>query len=1729
MRKHVESGTLTSTCSTALRLMRSEDNVHSLVKANVLDALHHLYATQEESVTVMEAATECAAAIARHPYHSHLLLDSSVAQDVLTALHHYPENERIVQAGLATFNSLIGGKQGGGAASGATSPVVSPRGKGVKDAVVGMSGLIDTLITAIESHPDNDALLDAGAECLRALSDGDDLRLLLSVNPGNNAATASAVSKLSSLLLVESNVDVVMKAKGVEWIMRAMRAAQQATADGDATVHTAHILTSASRALQRLCVDEASIYALMTQGAVKALITLLNTHSAHHDVVTSAMKALSCMTTREDSAFYIAKAGAVRAMKGVAAAHPVSDKVAARIAELNGRLCGYDKCVDVQVKEGVVMGMVDLINRRTQQQCNADTAKRVLLSSTHVLTRLAKHDGVRKDVITGVSVSAVTSILRMNPKDEELTLRAVEFLTAAAASPAGLGVIREEEVGVEQAVLGCMDVQKGNVGVQAACTALLATLTPSDASTASTTITAALTSTSSLTAAGPASLDALLSNVKAVSHLSLMDANAGALIEAGAVKRLVEAFDAAARMQGGGVMAGVRAGVMSSAAGTVHRLMKEKEVDVCKSIVVGGMMAAMVSSAVSEGSEEVSENVTPLIAVLACDTAVAHGMMEDGTMQGMLTLAKQHHLNSSIIHDTTTAIGLVVQDVSHVSAIVEWGSAEVLVDSLLTHHADLTRTQHTLAVINTLSSQPAAVPSFLSMDSIAAILEIIKVHSAQPDILTLAMQCLAHLLVNDEAAEEVGQLNGCALLVKAMREHYTQEGLCEIDMILLDSLSSHPTNVEQLLEPDLATVELVKWVANKYAKNQTLVDAGHRLLSALDVKKEGTEALLELSFDSTQCDLILSRLRNPNIDQQDALSLLNSLAALVNTAEKADVLAVKGGVSLLAGCVNRSVKDERMWAASVGAMLRVCEYAGEGVVGELSKAEVVQAMVGVVNSERLGFATKVSVGDLTAAVTCMGRMKMKDGVVQQILQHNPLPTLLSHIYSSNDPALLPASTRLISKLTNHDDASTHIARITNLRELIQAMRKQAQERGALAEDFLKYGVYLLGNLAANDERVKEEVGIEGGIQVIIFIMNIAQLKAKAAFIEYCTLALANLSLQSPNNAAFIVASKGVQLLLQLIALHVRAEELLDNAICVLCNVCYRNDSNKELIIQLDGAPTLVSAALANFSAVSVLLSTFRTLGNLAYNAASTVAIIGAGAVQGLVAGMSIHGGSVELILLCLRVLTNLSSEYCEANMRVMKEEGAVQAVVEVCHLHAGKEKEAEVVNATLLCLCNLGRYYPNAALIVLQGLCTDLHLAITTHIANATLVTSASRLLNILAHTHPTDLDRILDAAAPAAIYTALTAHPRVKPIFTNLTAALTLLSYNSESAADIGASGVVESVVGIVRAHADDATYYVDAFPALSALCRDEGCAARMAEASFGFLAHVLSVSGSEHRMALHTFAFLSNLCVHASAAQPIVHTRVLPLAFASLHAHVNLPDVLLRGLRFLENLCYTGDAVKRYLLTHQLETEVLSVMNANLRHEDVKKACQAILDALNAHAVDFAAMPNPSLTPFKDIEIKSARQLFGDEHKEACSVMPDHIRNFLISGQLLVKHSKTAPPRPRHVYCTADLKWLVWKDPKKPLHPDNKMKTWKLRGVERGRCTQQLQRKRFGKWLCREEGGFAIVGRERNVDLEAESEKEREKWVEAITALVAYRKHLKKNASQFDKDGGEAEKTLA
>lgn len=155
-----------------------------------------------------------------------------------------------------------------------------------------------------------------------------------------------------------------------------------------------------------------------------------------------------------------------------------------------------------------------------------------------------------------------------------------------------------------------------------------------------------------------------------------------------------------------------------------------------------------------------------------------------------------------------------------------------------------------------------------------------------------------------------------------------------------------------------------------------------------------------------------------------------------------------------------------------------------------------------------------------------------------------------------------------------------------------------------------------------------------------------------------------------------------------------------------------------------------------------------------------------------------------------------------------------------------------------------------------------------------------------------------------------------------------------------------------------------------------------------------------------------------------------------------------------------------------------------------------------------------------------KNARALFDDDDgKKKLIKLDPEIKEFLLRGMMLMKHSKTAAPRKRHVYMTTDCTRLCWKNVRKPLAANQYMEIAKIFEVRKGRCTPQLERKRFGRFLAREDCAFAIFGSaltvekktreamlearvidERTIDLECTSPNLVAQWVAAITHLIEW-----------------------
>jgi len=101
-------------------------------------------------------------------------------------------------------------------------------------------------------------------------------------------------------------------------------------------------------------------------------------------------------------------------------------------------------------------------------------------------------------------------------------------------------------------------------------------------------------------------------------------------------------------------------------------------------------------------------------------------------------------------------------------------------------------------------------------------------------------------------------------------------------------------------------------------------------------------------------------------------------------------------------------------------------------------------------------------------------------------------------------------------------------------------------------------------------------------------------------------------------------------------------------------------------------------------------------------------------------------------------------------------------------------------------------------------------------------------------------------------------------------------------------------------------------------------------------------------------------------------------------------------------------------------------------------------------------------------------------------------------------------------HLFLSPDLEWLCWKnpDPNKKFTLKHRMKIYKIYGVNTGRCTPQLQRKRMGRFITKEECCFSIYGadlykEERTVDFETPTPKDCQAWVHALEVLIEYAKN--------------------
>jgi hypothetical protein len=336
--------------------------------------------------------------------------------------------------------------------------------------------------------------------------------------------------------------------------------------------------------------------------------------------------------------------------------------------------------------------------------------------------------------------------------------------------------------------------------------------------------------------------------------------------------------------------------------------------------------------------------------------------------------------------------------------------------------------------------------------------------------------------------------------------------------------------------------------------------------------------------------------------------------------------------------------------------------------------------------------------------------------------------------------------------------------------------------------------------------------------------------------------------------------------------------------------------------------------------------------------------------------------------------------------------------------------------------------------------------------------------------------------------------------------------------AARMAEEGPADVIFAVMEADLDNAHVLAACYKALGGLSRCPENAPMLSQGAMDHMCPELEKHAANSAFMLTAFGFLGNLCVHEECSNKAIETDIIKSVVNSLVSHTGKAKILIRGCMALGNMAYGSKELRDKMRADGVVDGMKAVIAANSSLDDVKQSAESCMEALNRKESNLSSLPFVEMRA-PVVATKSAKELFGDAPK-AVTELSREDRNFLVSGALLMKHSKSAKPKTRHLSVSADLKWIICKKPGKSApEPKQKMKVFKMKDVDVGRCTPQLSRKSFGRYLAKKECSFAIIGRDRTFDIECPNERSRDEWVKALETLMNYTKALKISGTKFSR----------
>jgi hypothetical protein len=1166
---------------------------------------------------------------------------------------------------------------------------------------------------------------------------------------------ARASSQFASYALAPDNVQYFFKNKGIDWIAQCAKLSLVETSPAAVRIQQNSLLGMA-----RMCATDYHVHAIMTAGGVQCMVQVciyasiflylckyaglhlymctmqaLSAHKRNVDIVTAALTAATSMLIQNGNpeyAKYVVAQTAAHVATAIAQ-HPDNAQLTLSALQYYKKIAAHSACLpklfEIKAPEHIVQILTANIKDASIVTDAFLTFGRIMASVNYV-----------SGIIRVDKMASVVAAINQHLEDKEVLKLGMALLeNVAMCGEKHVALLTAS--GAMKTLLKVMEMYEADREISNLANSVICTMNGDrpnnearDAVGMLSNVARQLNTADALTQGQM--VGSLVNSLTMVSHLALVDSNLEGLISSGAILGLTNAITTLRAMP---MSADTEKLWALASTGLLRLVAGDRKAQLA--LVQGGHVASLLTaSRAIPGDLELASNVLQLTELCMGVVEGLQPLVDAGAIESMLALYKLNSGDEKLLAVMVSACVRLASNPAHCQQLVAHGGCEVMSAALAANLSNVDEVIAILGVISPMSATEEGAAALVNANCIESLVKALMMHKDNALVVEGVLSSLCPLLISEEAATQIGTMGALPLLVETIRAHYQNGNIVETDIVLLDSLSSLKANQAILLEPNLNTIALVEWGMQSYAANSVIQESGRRMIATLG---KATQAKKKILVKGKVPESKVAAVLAGAVQGQNELKQLNIM--LQSSVEVAAQLLQSGGLSSMVSLLTLSPStDQAMFYDAADAFMCMLEQQPDAA---LLDGGVAGALINMLKATET-FGIGMDLSHLSRAMSTLASMQLTPDFISALSSNSPFQALLQVLSQSDDPELLTQAAKLLAHLCTNDETLRQVSSAMNLRQLIAAMRRNIRNT-----DFLRWAVFLLAKLAESKE-LQAAIGVEGGVAVCCQILELYwDNKDLLANVLFC---LGVLATDNSINASFIAASRGAELLVACLDAYPKDSEILLNAVNLLRLLASAGESNREAIVRISGCDAISDCILNNFNNIDVVRMCFRTFGTIATSASFVASCIRAGAVQGLVAGMTVHASQLGLINVAMKVLAIFAKSADADSMNTLTLEGAVQAIVEAMSTYV----DNIVLESTAIdCLYNLCKAPQNVAMVIKQDGAVSLIKTMETNGYEEKLCRAALKLMQKLTTSLP-NLARLLNNGVTASCLTVMQTHP---------------------------------------------------------------------------------------------------------------------------------------------------------------------------------------------------------------------------------------------------------------------------------------------------------------------------------------------------------------------------------